>query len=316
VPTVTTRIQTSSVQRDMLAGSFRAMLISIVTPCLNRAGFIAGSLESVRRQDHRQVEHVIVDGGSTDGTLEILHDHPDLRVLSEPDQGIYDALNKGIGLAEGDVIGFLNTDDLYEPNVLGSVARAFDDEPQTDAVVGGATVFSGSSDLIDLPPVPPGQLLARATVGPPVFNAWFFRRALLEEMEGFDLRYRYVADRELLIRMAFRRISHIALERKVYRYRMHPGSITLSGTESGEAPYVFEMRELARSFLASRTLARTERKLFRAWHSQIVMEQVLAAFHGRAYHRAARYALGGIRHDPGLSIALARGFVDGLRRGG
>lgn len=311
---MTTRIQTSSVQWHMLAGSFRTMLISIVTPCLNRAGFIAEALESVRRQDHRQVEHVIVDGGSTDGTLEILRDHPDLRVLSEPDQGIYDALNKGIGLAEGDVIGFLNTDDLYEPNVLGSVARAFDDEPQTDAVVGGAAVFSGSSVLMDLAPVPAGQLLMRATVGPPVFNAWFFRRVLLEEMEGFDLRHRYVADRELLIRMAFRRIEYVTLERTVYRYRMHPGSITLSGTESGEAPYVFEMRDLARSCLASRTLSGTERNVFRAWHSQIVMEQVLAAFHARAYHRATRYALGGIRHDPALSIALARAFVDGLRR--
>lgn len=292
------------------------MLISVITPCLNRAGFITEAVESVRLQDHHQVQHVIVDGGSTDGTLEALHAYPDLRVISEPDRGIYDGLNKGIRLAEGEVIGFLNTDDLYEPNVLGSIARAFEEQPGTDAVVGSATVFSGSSDLMDLPAVPSGQLLIRATVGPPVFNAWFFRRALLEEMSGFDLRYRYVSDRELLIRMAFRRISYVTLERKVYRYRMHPGSITLSGTESGEAPYVFEMRGLARSFLASGTLSRAERRTFKAWHNQIVMEQVLAAFHVRAYHRAVRYALGGIRHDPGLSITLAQRFVDGLRRGG
>lgn len=282
------------------------MLISIITPCLNRAGFITDAVESVQRQDHPHVEHIVMDGGSTDGTLQILGRHPELRVYSDADDGIYDALNKGIPLSRGEVIGFLNTDDMYEPRVFGAVAAAFSDDPRLDAVVGGASIFADGSTLMEFPPVPPGHLLARATTGAPIFNAWFFRRTLLEGMGGFDLRYLYTADRDLLIRMAFEDAAYAGIDRSLYRYRMHPGSFTLSGRESGEEEFMFEARTLAEDYLGRAELAPSARRLFKAWHSQIVMEQILTAVHANAFHRAARYFLAGVRHDLGLSMLLAR----------
>ena len=89
------------------------MRISLVTPTLNAATYLGEALSSVREQQIA-VEHIAVDGGSTDGTLELLHESG-ARVISEPDSGLYDAINKGVGLSTGDVVGFLNADDLLPP---------------------------------------------------------------------------------------------------------------------------------------------------------------------------------------------------------
>ena len=96
--------------------------ITTITPSLNRAKFIDEAIKSVLNQDYPHVEHIIIDGGSTDGTLDVLALYPNLKVISEPDQGIYDAINKGIRMAKGDIIGILNSDDYYEPNFFSELA--------------------------------------------------------------------------------------------------------------------------------------------------------------------------------------------------
>ncbi len=104
-------------------------VISVVTATYNCASTVAECLASVATQTYRHREHVVVDGASTDGTMAILTAHAlQLAVLnSEPDSGIYDALNKGIALARGDVVGFLHADDLYaSPNVLAEIAKRTD----------------------------------------------------------------------------------------------------------------------------------------------------------------------------------------------
>ena len=106
------------------------MKISIVTVCLNSAATIESTLKSVQAQDYPDIEHVVIDGGSSDGTLEILqrHRHHLAALISEPDQGLYDAMNKGISLAAGDVIGLLNADDvLNDAGVISRVAQTLND---------------------------------------------------------------------------------------------------------------------------------------------------------------------------------------------
>ncbi|HEV2353803.1 MAG TPA: glycosyltransferase, partial [Puia sp.] len=105
------------------------MKISIITTTFNSAATVRDTLESVRSQTHPDVEHIIVDGRSADGTLAVVAGFPHVaRVLSERDKGVYDAMNKGIGLATGEVIGILNSDDIYvDPSVLSGIARAFED---------------------------------------------------------------------------------------------------------------------------------------------------------------------------------------------
>ncbi|MHB8789336.1 MAG: glycosyltransferase family 2 protein [Desulfobulbaceae bacterium] len=107
------------------------MKISVVTTCFNAAGTILDCLESVKGQTHPDVEHVVVDAASTDGTLALLEEYKEslARVISEPDRGIYDGMNKGLRLATGDVVGILNADDSYFcPDVLAEVARVFEDK--------------------------------------------------------------------------------------------------------------------------------------------------------------------------------------------
>ena len=288
-----------------------ALLISIITPCLNRVGFIAEAVESVLKQDSSRFEHIIVDGGSTDGTLEILKRYPHLQVISQPDDGIYDALNKGIHLAQGEVIGFLNTDDLYERDIFGTVAQAFADHSEIDALVGGARILHEKSRgdwvaLATFPSVSQNELLMRATQGVPIFNAWFFRRRLFEEIGMFDTRYLYVADRDFLIRMAFQSRPYTNLDELFYHYRMHPGSFTLSGQDSGEAGYMFESRALAERYIRLKDIRTADLKYFKTWHSQITAEQIVTAWRKKAIGRMFQFMRVGFRYNtfgwPGIFL--------------
>jgi glycosyltransferase involved in cell wall biosynthesis len=255
----------------------------------------------VRKQDYPYVEHIVMDGGSTDGTLEVLGQYPHLRIFSQPDHGIYDALNKGLRLANGEVIGFLNTDDLYEPGIFATVAQTFKDNPDIDALVGGASIFYEKIPgewvtLATFPCILRDELMARSTKGAPIFNAWFFRKRLFDEVGLFDHRYLYVADRDFLIRMAFQNRCYASLDRPFYHYRMHPGSYTLSGQDSGEDAFMFETRALAERYI-HQGISPKALKCFKAWHSQITAEQILTAWRKKALGRISRYMLSGLRHN-------------------
>ena len=118
---------------------------SIVTPSFNQAAFIEDALNSVRRQDVDQVEHWLIDGGSTDGTVDLLRRHSEniggktLRWLSEPDRGQSNALNKGFARVSGDIVGWLNSDDRYRDGCFTEVAKVFQDHPEVDIVYGDYT---------------------------------------------------------------------------------------------------------------------------------------------------------------------------------
>lgn len=181
------------------------MKISIITVVFNAAGTIADTLESVAGQTHAEVEHIVVDGASTDGTLEMIQRHGKhiAQLVSEPDQGIYDAMNKGLALASGEVVGFLNADDVYANNrVLGRVSEimARDD---LDALFGDAEFVS---------PARPDQPLRRyrserfrperiAWGWMPAHPTLFLRRQVYERFGLFRTDYRIAGDFELVARM-------------------------------------------------------------------------------------------------------------------
>jgi glycosyltransferase involved in cell wall biosynthesis len=118
---------------DEMAAPFK---LTIVTPTFNSIHTIRETLQSVATQNHPHVEHIIMDGVSTDGTLDVCRKYPHLKIVSEKDEGHYHAMNKGITMASGDAIGILNADDCYCDGILAKVAAAFEANPEWEALFG------------------------------------------------------------------------------------------------------------------------------------------------------------------------------------
>lgn len=180
------------------------MLISIVTAVYNRSATIGQAIASVRTQTHPPVEHVIQDGGSTDGTLEAISaaGHPGLHLVSEPDDGIYDAINRGIARATGEVIGLVHSDDfLAAPDILSRVADAFGD-PAVDAVYGNLDYISASDEKRIVrrwrsEPFDP-RLLARGWMPP--HPTLFLRREVFDRHGVYDTSFSISADYDAILR--------------------------------------------------------------------------------------------------------------------
>lgn len=172
--------------------------ISVVTATWNCQTTVADCLASVAQQTHPHIEHVVVDGASTDGTLGTLQAHrAQLAVLqTEPDKGIYDALNKGLALVTGDVVGFLHADDLYaHPGVLAHVAAAFED-PGVCAVYGDLQYVrkENTAQVVRHWASAPFSRQRLAWGWMPPHPTLYVRRGWYERIGGFDTHYRIAAD--------------------------------------------------------------------------------------------------------------------------
>ena len=200
---------------------------SIITPCMNSAKFIRNAIDSVLAQNYPNYEHIIIDGGSTDGTLEILKEYPHLLFISEPDKNLYDAINKGIRLATGEIIGHLNSDDFYTEDVFGEIARLFQQYPDADLVCGKASVFEDDpkTNTRKIVAIYEEHLsLESITLKPPIINGKFFRKCLYARFGLYNIDYPIVSDREFLLRIAVNDVKSIGCDKVVYNYRQHPES--------------------------------------------------------------------------------------------
>jgi glycosyltransferase involved in cell wall biosynthesis len=209
--------------------------ITVITPAYNAARTIEVALESVRAQQYPELEHIVVDGGSTDGTIELLERTPGIRWMSEPDRGLSHALNKGIDMATGDVVGELNADDVYEPGALEAVAEAFAADPERQWLTGLCRIIDGNGGEIRRGITAYKNALVRRYSLPLYLThnfisapATFFRREALAEAGGFDERYRISVDYDLQLRIA-RRHDPIVLDRYLASFRMIEGTLSMSG---------------------------------------------------------------------------------------
>jgi glycosyltransferase involved in cell wall biosynthesis len=220
-------------------------MLSIVTPSYNQAAFIPATIDSVLVQQYPAFEHIIIDGGSTDGTLSVLEKHPHLKWVSEKDKGQTDALNKGIRRAAGDIIGWINSDDVYAPGVFARVARLFEQRP-------GLVFVYGDVDYVDEAGVPfdrfhGGALSARAIAERNVLPqpGCFFRRSVFDEVGLFDESFHYAMDFEFWVRLAIHyRPDQFHHEPAVLaQFRVHGASKTgASLNEDQRARFVREER--------------------------------------------------------------------------
>jgi glycosyltransferase len=177
--------------------------ISIITVSFNSASTIADTLKAVFNQTYKGIEHIIVDGGSTDQTINIVEGFPHVaKCISEKDEGIYFAMNKGIAMASGDIIGILNADDLYaDDEVIAKVAAVFED-PAVDATYADL-VFVDRDDVSKVVRTWKSGPFKRSSM----YNGWmpphptfFVRRSLYEKYGFFNTVLRSAADYELMLR--------------------------------------------------------------------------------------------------------------------
>jgi glycosyltransferase involved in cell wall biosynthesis len=196
-------------------------LISIVTPSFNQAEFIEETILSVITQDYARREYLIFDGGSTDGTVDIIRRHAD-KVdywVSEQDRGQSHAINKGFALASGDVLTWLNSDDVYLPGALSAVAECFQRQPEVDLVYGNFIYTDIHGRVLRRRKVSPrisyDQLVFHDYLGQP---AVFFRRSLLEQIGAVNESLNYSMDWELFLRMwKVAKPLHLARELATFR---------------------------------------------------------------------------------------------------
>ena len=177
-------------------------MFSIVTVCRNAERSIVRTVESVLSQSSFDgtVEHIVIDGASTDGTLDVLRPYPHLRVVSEPDAGVYDAMNKGISHARGSYVGILNADDWYEPDALTLAADSFGAYPDSSIVHGDIRRWGQNGPLDEVRPAAVRR--SGAWFAMPLHHpASFVRRELFERFGGFDTTYRIFGDFEWISRV-------------------------------------------------------------------------------------------------------------------
>jgi len=208
----------------------RLPLVSIVTPSLNQGEFIEEAILSVLEQDYPRIEHIVVDGGSTDGTLDVLHRYQHLRWVSEPDGGQADALNKGFEMAHGEIYGWLNSDDLYLPGAISAAVEVMR-TTECGLVHGGWRQIDERGTVIqDLDVVPfdlRRQLDYANLVAQP--GALFTRNAFTA-VGGINVTYRYAMDYEFFLRSGAR-FPVRDVDRVLAAYRYHSRSKTVAESD-------------------------------------------------------------------------------------
>jgi glycosyltransferase involved in cell wall biosynthesis len=291
--------------------------ITIITPCRNGERFIAEAIESVERQHYPDLEHLVLDGASTDGTLALLARHPSVEVVSEPDDGAHDAMNKGIARSTGEVIGFLNVDDLYPDDLLVAVANVFASDPQVDAVTGQTAVFEDDERgrhlvFLRTHAAEDGLWLPELTFGVPGFCGWFFRRRVFERVGNFNNEYFMAGDRQFLMRMALSGMTSRVLGRTTICYRLHPGSQTINREARNRMILSREYFRMAQDFSRADAGRLDVRACFLAWNAfegaKLIIRNMLA---GRIVD-ASRTIVALSRHNALWPLSLVHGLA--LRR--
>jgi glycosyltransferase involved in cell wall biosynthesis len=195
------------------------LLISIISPSYNQGRFIEGNILSVLNQDYPNIEHIIMDGGSTDNTIEVLKKYNHSLIWkSEPDNGTSDAFNKGFLISKGGLIGWLNSDDTYQPNCLSKVVEYFDKHPDVSMIYGECNKIDEGDNIIAKSELEDFNLkrfihTRNFIAGPSVL----FRRQAFEEVGFMDPNLHFVMDYDLWIK--------IGKKFKIERVPFHIGNI-------------------------------------------------------------------------------------------
>jgi glycosyltransferase involved in cell wall biosynthesis len=206
------------------------MLVSIVTPSYNQAQYLEATMRSVLNQDYEHIEYIVVDGGSTDGSVEIIKKHADRLAwwVSEKDQGQTSALNKGFARSSGDILAWLNSDDTYEPGAITEAVRYLISHPETGLLYGDANFINAKGEVI-------GKFPSRQTDYRRLRQGYvhvsqqasFFRADLWRQVGPLDPSFYFAMDYDLWVRLAA--LAPVIYQPRLWaNFRLHGDAKTIA----------------------------------------------------------------------------------------
>ncbi|MBD2036626.1 glycosyltransferase [Leptolyngbya sp. FACHB-321] len=217
-------------------------MLSIITPVYNSERFIATCIEAVIEQNCIDLEHIIIDGDSTDQTVPIIRQYadryPHIRWHSEPDRGQSDAMNKGIAMASGEIMGLLNVDDGYEPGVLNRVVDRFKVLPEPTLLVGNCNIWDDDGRLVEVnrpAKLSLFELVAGVNIHPYPCNpaAYFYHTALHQKVGLYDIANHYSMDLDFILR-AVQAANVVYVDEIWGNYRRLEGTKTVNDMHNGQ----------------------------------------------------------------------------------
>ena len=222
--------------------------ISIVTPSYNQAEFLEETIVSVLSQDYPNLEYIIIDGGSTDGSVDIIRKYENRLAywVSERDQGQTHAIQKGFDRSTGEVLGWLNSDDTYQPGALLAVGAAFAHQPEAGVVYGNANLIDANGRFMrELRSVKYHPLALSVAMN--IHQAsTFWRRSLFDGVGGMNMEYQFGGmDYELFLRFAKAKAHFVFIRRTLSNFRQHPTSKCVAHTDLVDA---YGMRALRQEY--------------------------------------------------------------------
>jgi glycosyltransferase involved in cell wall biosynthesis len=289
------------------------VLLSIVTSVLNGEPYIADMLASVPVSE--TLEHLVIDAGSTDGTLERLRTQPMLRLIERPGCSLYEAWNEAIACSRGDALLFLNADDRLVVEGLEAVLHVLAGQHDGEIVCGQADAFTERAGDVSVEssatqyPTPGDALnLLALTFGAPAINAKVFRRGVFERFGRFDTQYRLAADRAYLLDLALagKPPQCVPVRTKLYSYRVHAGSMTMSHSWKGRAEMAREHCQIADKLLASPAVSGETASLLSAWRSRETLAEAVSTLGRADFPPSLPPLMSLVRGFPGVIGDLAR----------
>jgi len=277
-----------------------APLVSVVTPSFNQGGFIAQTIASVLDQDYPHIEYLIVDGGSTDATRDVLRRFGGrLRWISEPDRGQTDAINKGWRQVRGQIVAWLNADDLYLPHAVAQVVAFFQAHPEVDAVYGDCDYIDAHGQFIQRYSTRPYDYLelVRTAIDFIPQPTTFLRRRVLEAVGPLDDTLHHVLDFEYWLRLGLRHtVAYLPV--RLAAFRLHSTAKSVR-SEAGFGP---ELIQVYRRLFARPDLPPAVRS---------IEAEAMASVH---YMAAVRCFWGGSPREARQYARVAWSAVSGRRR--
>jgi glycosyltransferase involved in cell wall biosynthesis len=285
-------------------------ILSIITPTYNRGHILQTAIQSVYAQGINDLEFIIMDGGSTDNTREIVRQYPEIRFYSEPDNGLYFALNKGLQLARGKYIGWLNSDDYYPPGAFQAALSLFAKDPELMGVFGIAEVISTDPQKpnISIPAFQQEKFFQKVSSDSFSMNASLLKREALTQLNGFDTRYKIAADRDFMFRFGLAGFRYSSVEATLYCYQESSTSLTFSKNVNGKVNGDFEEMQMAKNYLQD-NLSVELNNICQDWHSRASADACLISLGQWKIKAATDFMRDGLALDKKWGGFFLRGLL-------